>query len=65
MFIHYRYYTNNVITRRVFGHLEPGRTLRTVLDKIQQRFRVGILFLYSATVSDINNKNKLKHPLCY
>ena len=53
------------ISRRVFGHLEAGRTLRTGSDKWQQRFRVSMLFLSSATVSDINNKNKLTHRLCY
>jgi hypothetical protein len=45
--------------------LEPGRTLRTGSDKWQQRFRVSMLFLSSATVSDINNRNKLTHRLCY
>jgi hypothetical protein len=55
----------NNITRRVFGYLEPGRTLRTGSGKWQQRFRVSMLFLSSATVSDINNINKLTHRLCY
>ena len=48
-----------VVSRRVFGYLEPGRTLRTGSEKWQQRFRMSMLFLSSATVSDINNKNKL------
>jgi hypothetical protein len=55
----------NHCSRRVFGYLEPGRTLRTGSDKWQQRFRVSMLFLSSATVGDINNRNKLTYHLCY